>query len=381
LDRESVRDVINRTRGKRGLNTELTIIVPTFNEKDNVRPLVQKLDAALAGIKWEVIFVDDDSPDGTAGVVRELGGRDPRVRCIQRIGRRGLSSASIEGMLASAAPYMAVMDGDLQHDERLLPLMLNTLQTEQLDIVVGSRYVDRGSVGKLAPQRIFISRFATTVSRAIIRADLKDPMSGFFMLRRSFLDKAVRRLTGKGFKILLDLFASSPEAVRFKEIPFQFGKRHAGESKLDTLVAWEYVLLVTDKLIGRFVPVRFILFVLVGLSGVLVHLAALGAALKILKFSFVWSQASATFIAMTSNFIFNNIFTYRDCRLRGSKFLAGLFSFYVACGIGAFVNVQVASFLYAAGVVWWLAGVLGAVVGSVWNYAVTSTMTWSAKSL
>ncbi len=126
---------------------ELSVIVPSFNERDNVEPLLRGIEAALADIPWEVVFVDDDSPDGTAAAVRTIARRDTRVRCLQRIGRRGLSTAVIEGMLASSAPYLAVIDADLQHDETLLPQMLATLKAEALDVVVGSRYLAGGGVG------------------------------------------------------------------------------------------------------------------------------------------------------------------------------------------------------------------------------------------
>jgi len=361
------------------MSIELSIIVPTFNERDNVRPFLQNLDKALDGVAWEAIFVDDDSVDSTAALVREIGFTDARVRCLQRVGRRGLSSACIEGMLASNAPYLAVMDGDLQHDEAILPVMLKTLKNENLDIVVGSRYAQGGGVGSWSMGRRMMSAFATMLSKRLVHADLKDPMSGFFMLKRSFLERVVHRLTGKGFKILLDLLSSSKEPVKFKEIPFKFRLRKTGESKLGTMVVWEYIMLLADKTIGRFIPVRFILFVLVGAFGVVWHLLVLGFGLKILALPFAVAQGCAVFLAMTLNFIFNNVFTYQDRQLRGADFLKGLLSFYIACSIGAFVNVKVAMSLFDHGVMWWLSGILGAVVGAVWNYAITSTFTWKNR--
>ncbi len=231
---------------------ELSIIIPTYNEKDNIRPLLGQIDAALRGIGWEAIFVDDDSPDGTSGLIREISQSDPRVRCLQRIGRRGLSSASIEGMLSSSAPYLAVMDADLQHDATILGKMLETLKTGTFDLVVGSRYVEGGTLGSWSSNRALMSRFATWTSRLVIKADLKDPMSGYFMLKRPFFDQVVRRLSGRGFKILVDIFASCPREVQFKELPIQFGQRLSGESKLNQAVLYEYVLLVIDKLTAKF---------------------------------------------------------------------------------------------------------------------------------
>jgi dolichol-phosphate mannosyltransferase len=356
---------------------ELSVIVPSFNERDNVVPLIERLSESLAGIAWEIIYVDDDSPDGTAASVKALAQRDRHVRCIHRIGRRGLSTAVIEGIQASSAPYVAVIDADMQHDETLLPQMLAAIKSEGLDIVVGSRYVAGGGVGQWDKGRVAMSGFATRLSRLVVSAELTDPMSGFFLIARPAFDRAVRRLSGQGFKILLDLFASSPTPYRFKELPYTFRPRIHGESKLDTLVAWEYLMLLLDKLFGRFLPIRFVLFAAIGGSGVLVHLATLRFMLAYQSFPI--AQATATVVAMTTNFALNNVLTYRDKRLRGWRFLTGLLSFYAVCAIGAVGNVGIASAAFDRHYSWWLAGLAGAAVGVVWNYAVSSVFTWRQR--
>ena len=353
---------------------ELAIVVPSFNELDNVEPLVGRLADALQGIEWEVIYVDDDSPDGTAAKVREVGQTNGRVRCLQRIGRRGLTSAVIEGMLVTNAPYIAVMDADLQHDETLLPGMLAAIRSGGLDVVVGSRYVSGGTTGEWDKRRAAMSTIATRLARLVVSADLTDPMSGFFLIHRPALDRAVRRLSGQGFKVLLDLFASTPVPYRFKELPYVFGTRLHGESKLDSLVVWEYLMLLLDKLIGHWVPVRFFLFAVVGALGLVVHLTTLRLALVGLDFAA--AQALATIVAMTSNFIVNNMLTYRDKRLRGTKLVTGLLSFYAICSVGAVANVGIAATAFRWHYVWWVSGIAGACVSVVWNYAVTSVFTW-----
>jgi dolichol-phosphate mannosyltransferase len=353
---------------------ELAVIIPTLNERDNVALMVERLNRALIGLGWEVIFVDDDSPDGTADAVRELARSQGNIRCVQRLGRRGLSSACIEGMLASSAPYLAVMDGDLQHDETLLPRMLEKIKAEHLDIVVASRHVAEGGVGNWQKTRVRISDFAARLSRLVVRAELSDPMSGFFMIERTAFVGAMRRLSGQGFKILLDLFASAPRPFVFAELPLQFRERLHGESKLDTLVAWEYLMLLLQKLIGPAVPVRFLLFALIGGLGVGVHLTTLWLGLHVAPFA--TAQAVATVVAMTGNFLLNNLFTYRDRRLRGWRILSGLGSFYAVCGIGAAANVGVAASI-AGQHSWWLAGLAGAAVSVVWNYVMSSIFTWS----
>jgi dolichol-phosphate mannosyltransferase len=355
---------------------ELSIIVPTFNERENIAELIARLALCLGSRAWEVVFVDDDSPDGTADLVREYAAADSRVRCLQRIGRRGLSSACVEGMLATTAPYLAVIDADLQHDERLLPQMLDTLMQGDIDIVVGSRYAPGGDIGDWDARRARISRLAMRVSRVLVPGDLTDPMSGFFMMRRSVLDRSVYKLSAIGFKILTDVFASSPQPLRFREIAYRFRARRAGESKLDSVTAWDYAMLLLDKLIGRWIPVRFLAFSIVGAMGVAVHFAVLTLVFQGLHGSFVAGQAIATFCAMTSNYAINNVLTYRDMRLRGAGWLRGWVSFVLACGIGGFANLGVASSVYGLGHGWFPAAIAGILVGAVWNYAVTMMLTW-----
>lgn len=360
--------------------TELSVIVPTFNESANVVEMVERLEACLEGIAWEVIFVDDDSTDGTAARVREMAGQKRHVRCLQRIGRRGLSSACVEGMMASAAPYLAVMDGDCQHDETVLPRMLEILRTGETDVVIASRYVDGGGIGTWNESRAKMSRFATRLSRAVIKHDLSDPMSGFFAVRRDALEPAVRKLSNIGFKILVDIVASSPRSLRVKETPYEFRNRHAGESKLDSQAMWGYLMLLMDKLIGHVVPVRFVAFMLVGSLGVLVHFAVLTALFRGMSLSFTFSQTVATLMAMTSNFALNNALTYRDMRLKGWRWAKGWVSFMLACSVGAFSNVGIASYLFTHATVWALAALAGIVVGAVWNYAVTAMYTWNKQA-
>jgi dolichol-phosphate mannosyltransferase len=357
---------------------ELTVVVPTFNERDNVSPLLDRLEVALAGLGWEVIFVDDDSPDGTADFLREIAQRSPHVRVIRRIGRRGLTSACVEGVLSSSTPYFAVIDADMQHDEAILPQMLKLVKERCLDVVVGSRYMEGGSLLGWEKRRQLISRLANRIARLVIKVDLKDPMSGFFLMRRQAFDEAVRNLSQQGFKILLDLFASAPSPLRFAELPYQFRSRTYGESKLDSMAAWEYGMLLADKLFGQFIPPRFVLFGVIGVFGLFVHLIALAIALYG-GLAFAVSQTIATLTAMTFNFTLNNLITYRDQRLRGWELARGLLSFYVICSVGAVANIGIATFIYAKEPVWWLAGLAGALVGSVWNYALSNLFTWKPR--
>ena len=355
---------------------QLTVVVPTRNERDNIVPLYNLLCATLGARNWEMIVVDDDSRDGTPDVVSWLSRHDRRVRLLSRIGRRGLSSAFIEGAQASTAPYIAVIDADLQHDETLLPRMLDVLEHEPVDIVVGSRYVEHGGIGDWDAGRARISALATRLGRRLLRIPVNDPLSGFFMIRRGALDTSVRGLSAIGFKILVDLFASSPAPLRARELPFEFRTRHSGESKFDAMIGIEYAMLLLDKLVGRFVPIRFLMFLAVGGIGVVTHLAVLWSALELAHLPFAVAQAIATGLAMIGNFALNNALTYRDRRLTGRKYLYGLLSFCLICSVGAVANVGVATVLFSGHTTWWLAGIAGAAMSAVWNYAITSALTW-----
>jgi dolichol-phosphate mannosyltransferase len=356
---------------------DLALIVPTFNERDNVAELVKRFDAALAGLAWEVIFVDDDSQDGTLAELKRLSRSDPRVRFIQRIGRRGLASAVVEGVLSTSTPYIAVLDADLQHDERILPEMLAQLRDGGSDIVVGSRYLAAEGLGTLNKHRRLISRFATRIAQSLMHAKLSDPMSGFFMLKRDAFDRSVRNLSSIGYKILLDVLMSARPPLKAAEVPYVFRDRVHGESKLDTAVTVEYGMLLLDKLAGDFLPIRFVMFMLVGGFGVFVHMAVLAASNQGLHYSFVRAQAVAAIVAMTFNFFVNNALTYRDRRLKGIRQLAaGLVSFYAVCSLGALSNVGIAAFLFVRDYPWYLSGFAGILVGAVWNYAASSILTW-----
>ncbi|GAB6041987.1 glycosyltransferase [Endothiovibrio diazotrophicus] len=356
---------------------ELSVIVPTYNERENLPGLVAALECALVDVDWQLIVVDDDSPDGTAERVRQLARDDDRLRCLQRIGRRGLSSACVEGVEVAEAPLVAVMDADLQHDERLLPRMVELLCDPSIDLVIGSRHVAGGSVGGgLSRIRRGVSAVAAGLSRLVLRAKVKDPMSGFFMIRRERFLALVPRLSAKGYKILLDLMASSPEPLSFRELPYVMRPRQGGTSKLDSVVVWDYLSLLLEKMAGGLLPARFIQFVAVGASGVVVHLTVLGLLHRVFGIPFLAGQGVAAWVAMTSNYLLNNRFTYHDRRLHGAAFWRGLLSFYAACLVGAVVNVAVADLLFGAGVPWWAAGFLGAVAGAVWNYVLTAHLTW-----
>lgn len=357
---------------------DVAVVIPTFNESANVAKLVERLNQALSGFAWEVIFVDDDSPDGTANAARLIARDDPRIRVLQRIGRRGLSSACVEGMCATAAPLVAVMDGDLQHDEALLAKMVEALAADpRLDLVIGSRFVAGGGTGEWDRDRVAKSAMATRLARFVLNAELSDPMSGFFMIRADVLRGLAPRLSAIGFKILLDIVTASPAPLRIAELPYIFRSRAAGESKLDHVVAMEYLIALYDRVFGRVVPVRFAMFSVIGSLGVGVHFGVLATGLA-LGASFLLAQIFAAFGAMTMNFFLNNALTYRDRRLHGVRQLAnGWLSFCAVCSVGLVANIGIAAFLHDVRYGTWAASALaGVLVGAVWNYALSSRFVW-----
>jgi len=358
---------------------EISIVVPTFSEVENITELYERLRGVLGSESWELIFVDDDSPDGTADMARRLANQDHRVRCIQRIGRRGLSTAVVEGALSSSAPYVAVMDADLQHDETILPAMLAELRSRDLDIVVGSRYMAGGGTGDWSSRRETISRLASRLAKGLVPENLHDPMSGFFAVRAEAFRGAARKLSGYGYKILLDLFVSASRPLRFAEVPYTFKARLHGESKLDSLVAWEYLMLLVDKRIGHIIAPRLLFFLMVGGTGVAIHYLVLSSLYLGIGITFTVAQLTATLLSMTSNFFLNNLFTYRDQRLRGGRLVRGLVTFYAVCGLGALANIGVAAYAFSQEIEWALSAAAGIIVGTLWNYLATAKYTWGSR--
>ncbi len=372
-----VRRAEPRERPASAVPAELSVIVPTFSERGNVATLIDKLDAALAGLAWEAIFVDDDSPDGTADAVKALAARDSRVRCLRRIGRRGLAGACIEGILSSSAPFVAVMDSDLQHEEAVLPNMLATLKAGDTDLVVGSRYIAGGN-SALSRRRDAIGRSASSLARLLTRVELSDPMSGFFMIRRECFDALAPSLSTDGFKILLDIVLTARGALRIQEQPYRFGARQFGESKLDARVVLDFFGLLLAKLTGNAISTRFIAFSIVGSIGLIIHLGSLRLGLAA-GMEFPPAQTVAVLLAMVSNFTLNNQLTYRDKRLSGLAWFRGLAGFCAVSAVGAVANVGMASWLYVHQPTWWLAGAAGAIMGAFWNYSMSTLLVWRVR--
>ena len=360
---------------------ELSIVVPTFCEAENVAVLVNKVESALGKRRWEIIFVDDDSSDHTAERAKAIAAIDQRVRCIRRVGRRGLAGACIEGILSSSAPFVAVMDADLQHDETLLPRMLSRLESGEVDLVAATRYAGEGAGadGLATARRNQLSRIANVSVQRLLAVRLSDPMSGFFMLRRQVVEEHASTLSADGFKILLDIVATAGPRLRVGEEPYRFRPRHAGSSKFDSRTAIEFAGLVLSKLSFGVCSPRFLVYALVGATGLGVQMVALLGFLAIDGDRFAPAQLFATGVAVTNNYFLNNLLTWRDRRLKGWRMLRGFAGFCVISTAGAVANIGVAEWLFAQEPKWWLAGLAGAVMGGLWNYSMSSRLVWQSR--
>jgi dolichol-phosphate mannosyltransferase len=355
---------------------ELSVVIPTFNEQQNVRFLLAKLEHALDGIEWEAIWVDDHSVDGTPELLREVASSDRRVRLIERIGRRGLASASIEGMMASAAPYIAVMDADLQHDESILPEMLHKILSGRFDVVIASRVMEGGSMGEFSKRRVRLSHTGTWIAKLVCRCEVSDAMSGFFLVEAGFFRALAPRLTGSGFKILLDILSSSHSTPGIAEVPYHFGQRQFGESKLDFVVKLDYLFFIVDKFIGRWMPTRFLLFLCVGAVGVLVHSIIMASLCLSSPRHVIQFQVIATAAAMICNFLLNNMISFSDRKLRGRYLATGLLTFCAVCSLGTLIKINFEGMLARNDMQWWAVVGAGSIIGSIWNYCVNSIVTW-----
>jgi dolichol-phosphate mannosyltransferase len=363
-----------------GSKPTLSVVVPTYKEAANIPILFERIKCALDGAPWELIVVDDDSPDGTAAVTFALAAEDRRLRCLRRINRSGLAGAVIEGWMSSSADFVAVIDGDLQHDESILPKMYEALAKGAGDLAIGTRVRNAESGGSVSPARQALSDLGAWFFRRIAGTTVADPMSGFFMIRREIVSRLAPRLSPDGFKILVDVILSAGGGLEIVEVPYLFRKRSAGESKLTPLVGMDFLGLVVHHATVGLLPIRFVLFASIGAVGLVVHIVALWAVLHWLgMFSFDSAQLIATIVAMGSNFTLNNEITYRPYRYHGPGLVAGFLAFALGCSVGALANIDVASWLYRSNQTWWVAGLAGALLSVVWNYAVSTNLIWRPR--
>lgn len=357
----------------------LTVVIPTYNESENVGHILSRLEqSALGPAIDQVIFVDDDSPDGTWRIIRQAP-TFLRVSCIHRIGRSGLSSAVIEGMMLARTPFIAVMDADGQHDPADLHQMAIQAKSQELDLVIGSRFLTQSSQESHTGLRHQASQWGNRFARLMLGRPITDPLTGLFVVRHAALMTVVRDLKPIGFKILFDLlFLMRRGQYRIEERQIQFGRRHAGQSKLDAAVVIEFIDQIAHRLSRGAVPEKFLSFAAVGGSGVLVHFAALYGLVEA-GLAFWLAQTLATLAAMVSNYILNNEITFRRMRRTGTHWFSGLLLFVAFCSVGALANVGIASALFERDYSWWLSGLAGVIVGTVFNFSLARSYVWRRR--
>ncbi len=365
----------------------LSVVLPTYNEAENIPVLIPKLRDVLRDIPHEIIIVDDNSPDETWRIGLEVSKDMDDVHVIRRVDKRGLSSAVIDGFLSAKGDVLAVMDADGQHDMNLLPELYKAVR-ENKGFAVGSRYIEGGSVGEWDERRQLISRVATKMALALCKVKVKDPMSGFFALDRAVFEGALEKLNPKGFKILLDLLVHAPKGTQAVELPFTFSTRIHGESKLSWKVQLDFLEYLYDVTIGRFIPLTFVKFCIVGTLGVGVHMTAYlgyakliggGEELNVAGFRFSLAVIGATETAILFNFLLNNAWTFANQKLKGLGAAKGFVKYNAACVIGAIAIWAVSTFLFSRGWTELLAVFIGALTGVLWNYSMNRMITWKKQ--
>ena len=359
----------------------LSIVIPTYNERENISKILEKLRKSLRAVRYEIVFVDDNSPDGTSDEVKLFMQKSPDIHLIHRIGRRGLSGAIIEGILASNSSLVGVMDCDLQHDEtKLLEMLALFKKNNSLDLVIGSRFTENGGIsdGAFSKFRELGSKVVTFMIKKLLNINSSDPLSGFFMVKRNSFKRHSENLQTQGFKILADFLVTSGKTIDVEEVGYSFKNRVLGESKMSLLTALELISLVFSQIFGGKVSIRFILFCMVGVSGIFVQLATTGL-LMLFTNGFSTSQTVGIVVAMTSNYFLNNYITFQERRLKSLDLLRGLFSFYLICSLGAFANISVSTYLYSLSSNWLVSSLVGAIFGAVWNFTLSSKFTWKSK--
>jgi len=355
---------------------KFSLVIPTFNEAENIRILISRLQQVLQKYEYEIIIVDDDSPDQTWKIVQDYGKHDNRIKCLRRFNKKGLSRAVIDGFGMSTGEFLGVMDADLQHDEKLLPKMLELL--EKNTIVIGSRKVYEGGSDNWNYFRRFISWGAILLSRLVVSNKVKDIMSGYFVLRREVFKKVEDQLTGRGFKILLEILTLTEEN-KIREVGYVIKSRRFGESKLSGKIVLEFLVSLA-QFKWRNLDSRMVKFFIVGASGIIVNLGFLAIFKEYLSLSINLSILLAIEVSIISNFILNNFWTFQDCSFFNLKEnLKGFPKFQLFCFLGMIINFLVTKFLSFSGLNLYLSQFIGIVVASFINYKLNYKWTWKVS--
>tara|TARA_Y100001968_G_scaffold297194_1_gene305953 strand:- start:271 stop:1380 length:1110 start_codon:yes stop_codon:yes gene_type:complete len=362
----------------------ISIVLPSYNEYNNITLIIKKLLKFANLYDIEILVVDDDSNDGTTSLVRDLARDEARIRLIHRIGRAGLSSAIKEGVINAKGDIVAIMDSDGQHEPEDVLEAIRKLISNQLDIVIGSRFQKNSDLQGLSKARQDGSTLANNIARISLSrkySDLSDYMSGCIVIRRDSCLAFTQRVDVNGFKFLYELLAISNGCLNIQEIPIKFKSRSHGKSKLDISILWDFIISLLHTISGKILPRRAISFALVGLTGVFVQLISTEILIRMLGIDFEAALPYSVVLSASSNYLINNFLTFRSRRLKNMKLITGLLKFLVVASLPVIANVGLAtSFYNFITPSTLLAQIAGIIVVFIWNYAASSRFVWNSPS-
>jgi dolichol-phosphate mannosyltransferase len=352
----------------------LSVIIPTYNEKDNIAPLVKRIHQALSGHDYEIVIVDDNSQDSTIEIAKKLMPQYP-VKLFVRREERGLATAVIHGIKQASGNIIGVIDADLQHPPEVLPRLLEAVEGGA-DMVFASRYVKGGGCPNWGLSRRIVSKVALKMAHIFLPSSrrVKDPLSGFFMFRREKVD--LDKLKPIGYKIALEIMLVG-SFKNIVEVPFVFEERSAGQSKLRPQQQFDYLkhLFSLMSRTGEFL--RFVKFIAVGLTGTAVNLGVL----KLVTLFTGWHETIQLIpgieVSIITNFLLNDFFTFADRRTgKTASFFGRMLKYNLLAFAGAFINWGVAALMVNAGVNIYLSDFVGILIAFLWNYFFSTIWAW-----
>lgn len=344
----------------------LSVIIPTFNEAENILKVINEVEDSLQGHDYEIIVVDDNSPDGTSDLVKKYSKSNSKVSCIKRTWKKGLSSAVVEGVALSSKEHICVMDGDGQHNPKDLSKFINEFENQEIDLVIGSRFIGKKNTEGLSSSRNELSRFGIKITNFFLKSPVTDPLSGFFMAKRQSLEGIRGSLYKDGFKILFDILMLD-KSLKFEEVAIDFRSRLKGESKLNISTLFNLAGQIFENLTQGLIPANFIVFAFVGTLGVVVHLASLNILLSF-GIEFILGNLCSTLLAMCSNYFLNNYITFHNIHKLFSERLKGLLKYCFANSFSILANIGVASQFYLNDFSAFSSAMLGIMAGLILNY-------------
>lgn len=358
----------------------VSIIIPTYNEVQNIVPLVKKIGIALnSKINWEVIFVDDNSPDKTYEKIKSLKNDYSNIKVIKRLHDRGLAGAVLAGLSRCNHEQIVTMDADLQHDPIFILELLDEMNKSKASIVVASRFIKSSNITNFHILREIGSKIMINFFNLFSSIKLSDPMSGFFVIKKDLFLKISKNLSTDGYKILADIILNIPNNVIVNQIPIDFKERNAGKSKMNLKVLWDLLIVIIYSFLKKYVPREYLSYIGVGMIGLSLHIFFLYFIYKMININFLISHFLATLIAIFVNYTLNNILTFYNNNLIGIKWLIGLFNYYVFCAYGIFISFAIAKTILSYELGWFLAGFMGAFTASVWNFTMSKFIIWHKK--